>query len=104
MGISVDFDVFLIQTSTKNRKNLCRKKAKVLAPATGISALSEYPFGSSLTSKLDAPHAEDANPIPLSYARGVVSLRTSYIKKSPPFGQEFFDMAPATGIEPITTP
>ena len=80
------------------------KKAKVLAPATGISALSEYPFGSSLTSKLDAPHAEDANPIPLSYARGVVSLRTSYIKKSPPFGQEFFDMAPATGIEPITTP
>ena len=25
-------------------------------------------------------------------------MRTSYIKKIPPYGQEFFDMAPATGI------
>ena len=59
-------------------------------------------FTLPLTSELDALCGEDANPIPLHFARGAGS--PEQISKNPPPERVEDFLAPATGIEPVTNP
>ena len=66
MDISVIFAVFLIKNPLKKQKNAHRKGRHFdFGTRNGNFVFGEYPFGLTLTSKLDALYAEDANPIPL---------------------------------------
>ena len=79
---------------------LCRSLYKIFI--IGNFTCGEYILVLRLTSELVELRTGYANPIPLRFARGVGSWWVPIQKGL--LNADLFVLAPATGIEPITTP